>query len=233
MSKSESARITGAKSHGPTIEAGLRRSFQNALKHGFSAQTIVLPTEDASEFNQLLAAYTNQFQPDGPVELDLVHQMVAANWRLRRLSTIETQLFTNAIEHEEERAADRDDDEDDQPLTPAEFLTEAFSALANSPDLAFLHRTESRLERSCSSALRDLLQLQQLRQSRINPQPPPENKICKNEPTAHCGAPTLGCRVATHRDTSSRPPTGQSDLYSPPSTVPPSPRLHLYTGGNP
>jgi len=115
MSKSESARITGAKSHGPTIEAGLRRSFQNALKHGFSAQTIVLPTEDASEFNQLLAAYTNQFQPDGPVELDLVHQMVAANWRLRRLSTIETQLFTNAIEHEEERAADRDDDEDDQP----------------------------------------------------------------------------------------------------------------------
>ena len=200
QSKSQSARSNGAKSHGPTSEAGRRRSSQNALKHGFSAETIVLPTEDSAEFNQLLAAYTNQFLPNGPVELDLVHQMVAAKWRLRRLSTIETQLFAKAIAREEERAADRDEEQ----LTPTESLAEAFSSLANSPDLAFLHRTESRLERSYSRALRNLLQLQHLRQPRPEPPSgPPENKICKNEPTGYstpahpaekppCGASTLG-----------------------------------------
>ena len=194
-SKSESARINGAKSHGPTTEAGRRRSSQNALKHGFSAQTIVLPTEDTSEFNQLLADYTNHLQPDGPIELDLVHQMVAAKWRLRRLSTIETQLFAKAIETEVEYA---DEDEDQEPLTPTESLAEAFSFLANRKALDFLHRAESRLERSYSRALRQLLQLQHLRQPRLDPPPsrPPENKICKNEPTAHVNS-TATSRMTT------------------------------------
>ena len=93
MSKSESARINGAKSHGPKTEAGLRRSSQNALKHGLSSQTLLLPSEDPDEFNQLLTSYLDQFQPDGPAERDLVHAMVAAKWRLERLAIIETQLY--------------------------------------------------------------------------------------------------------------------------------------------
>jgi len=56
LTKSESARINGAKSHGPKTEAGRKRSSQNALKHGLTAQTLVLPTEDPAEFHQLLAS---------------------------------------------------------------------------------------------------------------------------------------------------------------------------------
>ncbi len=180
QSKSQSARTNGAKSHGPSTEAGRARSSQNALKHGFSAQTLVLPSEDPAEFHQLIAAYLDDFHPNGPAELDLVHQMVAAKWRLDRLALIENQLFTAAIQHEEDFAADHDED----PLTPAESLTEAFRSLANSPSLTFLHRTESRLERSYSRALRNLLQLQRLRQPPADAaEPPPsENQICKNEP---------------------------------------------------
>ena len=180
QSKSQSARTNGAKSHGPSTEAGRARSSQNALKHGFSAQTLLLPSEDPAEFQQLLAAYLDDFHPAGPVELDLVHQLVAAKWRLDRLAIIETELFTGAIQHEEERAADNDD----EPLTAAESLTKAFRSLANSPYLTFLHRTESRLERCYSRALRNLLQLQRLRQSPATTAdpPPPENQICKNEP---------------------------------------------------
>jgi hypothetical protein len=179
-SKSQSARANGAKSHGPSTEAGRARSSQNALKHGFSAQTLVLPSEDPAEFQQLLTAYLDDFHPNGPAELDLVHQMVAAKWRLDRLAIVETQLFTNAIQREEELAADNDDG----PLTAPESLTEAFRSLANSPYLTFLHRTESRLERSYSRALRNLLQLQRLRQPPAADPTPPENQICKNEPTA-------------------------------------------------
>ena len=180
QSKSQSARTNGAKSHGPVTPAGRARSSQNALKHGFSAQTLLLPSEDPADLQDLLTAYLADFHPTGPAELDLVHQMVAAKWRLDRLALIETELFTEAIQHEDEFAADHDD----EPLTPAESLTEAFRSLAKSPYLTFLHRTESRLERSYSRALRNLLQLQRLRHQNAEPTaaPSPETEICKNEP---------------------------------------------------
>ncbi len=177
-SKSDSARINGAKSRGPVTEAGRARSSKNAIKHGLTAQTIVLPTEDPDEYDALLTSYTQQFQPDGPVELDLVHEMAAAQWRLQRIALIETQLFTAAIEREEE--------DSDSPLTPVESLTAAFRTLANGTSLGFLHRMESRLGRSYSRALRNLLQLQRLRHSPAAAPASPapgENKICKNEPT--------------------------------------------------
>ena len=176
LSKSESARINGAKSRGPKTEAGLKRSSQNALKHGLSAQTLVLPTEDPAEFHQLLASYLDQFRPDGPAELDLVHEMVAAKWRLQRLAIIETQLYVESMKRFEEDA--------DEPLNPTESLTAAFTWLASSNSYPFLQRVESRLERTYSRALRGLIQLQRVRRSPDPPQAPPdENKICTNEPT--------------------------------------------------
>jgi len=130
--KSESARINGAKSRGPKTESGRKRSSQNALTHGLTAQTLVLPTEDPEEFNQLLTSYLDQFQPDGPAELHLVHEMVASKWRLQRLAMIETQLYVEYIEHAQEDA--------DDPLTPTESLTAAFTRLANSNSGNYLLR---------------------------------------------------------------------------------------------
>ena len=179
MTKSESARINGAKSRGPKTEAGRRRSSQNALKHGLYSETLLLPSEDPDEFNQLLASYLDQFQPDGPAERDLVHDMVAAKWRLQRLAIIETQLYIEYLESAEEAA--------DHPQSPAESLTAAFTGLANSTSYAFLHRVESRLERSYSRALRNLIQLQRLRRPPQAPREVPtpvETEICTNEPTA-------------------------------------------------
>ena len=178
LNKSESARINGAKSRGPKTEAGRRRSSQNALKHGLTAQTLLLPSEDPDEFQQLLTSYIRQFQPVGPAELDLVHEMVAAKWRLQRLAIIETQLYVDSMQRVKEYA--------DHRLSPAESLTQAFERLANSGSYSFLHRAESSLERTYSRALRNLIQLQGLRRSPEPPAaPPPEqNEICKNEPTA-------------------------------------------------
>src|SRR5580704_5572735 len=117
-SKSESARANGAKSRGPSSDAGRARSSQNSLKHGLTSETLVLPSEDPAEFHALLTAYLQQFQPGGPVELDLVHEMVAAKWRLDRIALIETQLFTAAISRKEELSG--------HPPTPIEALAGAF-----------------------------------------------------------------------------------------------------------
>ena len=204
LTKSESARINGAKSRGPKTAAGRRRSSQNALKHGLTAQTLVLPTEDPEEFHQLLSSYLDQFQPDGPAESDLVHEMVAAKWRLQRLAIIETQLYIESMEHAEENA--------DGPLNPAESLTAAFTWLASSNSFNVLQRVESRLERSYSRALRNLIQLQRLRQS-AEPSgkapTPGENEICKNEPTQP--APTNGYFAGTNP---------ASDATTPDATAP-------------
>jgi len=176
MTKSESARINGAKSHGPKTEAGRKRSSQNAIKHGLTAHAVVLPTEDPEEFQQFLTSYLDQFQPNGPAELDLIHEMVGAQWRLQRLAIIETQLYTEAIDNIEENS--------DEPLDPSQSLADAFSSLANSSSYNFLQRLESRLQRTYSRALRTLIQLQRRSsQPPASAPTPAENEICTNEPT--------------------------------------------------
>lgn len=177
-SKSQTSRLNGAKSRGPITESGRARSSQNALKHGLTSQTLVLPSEDPADFDALLAAYLNQLRPIGPIELDLVHEMVAAKWRLDRIAHIETQLFVEAIDRVEEYS--------DDPLTPAQALASGFERLANGGSLNVLHRMESRLDRAYSRALRNLLQLQRDRNKPPASPPAPtvdENEICKNEPT--------------------------------------------------
>ncbi len=201
LTKSESARINGAKSRGPKTEAGRKRSSQNALKHGLTAQTLVLPTEDPDEFQQLLTSYLDQFQPHSPVELHLVHEMVAAKWRLQRLALIENQLYLEYIERAQEYS--------DHPLSPIQSLTSAFTGLANSNSYPFLHRVEARLERTYSRALRNLMQLQrQLPHPPHDAPAPEENTMCTNEPTdpaptnAYLASPTA---PAAPQPPSSRP----------------------------
>src|SRR5690349_2350887 len=98
LSKSQSSRANGAKSHGPKTDAGKQRSSQNAIKHGLTSQTLVLPSEDPADFQRLLDSYLQQLRPTGPVQLDLVHQIVASKWRLNRIALIETQLLAAEIE---------------------------------------------------------------------------------------------------------------------------------------
>ena len=205
LAKSQSARANGAKSRGPATEAGKQRSSQNAIRHGLTAQTLVLPCEDPADYQRLLDSYLDYFHPSSPVELDLVQEMVAAKWRLNRTALIETQLLADSIAFVDERHEEFSDD-DEPPLTPAQALAKGFDRM--SATSSFLYRIQSRLERAYSRALRTLLQLQKLRPSpgasepdpatapepsanlHPTPQPPAappsifENENCTNEPTA-------------------------------------------------
>ena len=65
--RAEASRRNGAKSCGPKSPEGKARSAQNALKHGFRAQKhIVLPSEDAAEFEALEATLIEELA-SGPV----------------------------------------------------------------------------------------------------------------------------------------------------------------------
>ena len=83
--KSETARINGAKSRGPTSVEGREKSSQNDLKHGLTSDSMmVLDCENRDHFDELLNTFLGIYQPANLAEEDLVEEMVAARWRIRR-----------------------------------------------------------------------------------------------------------------------------------------------------
>ena len=168
--KSTTARINGAKSHGPTTPEGQTRSSRNALRHGLSTSAApalpaispVLPTESAADYQALLHSYLSEFTPQGLLETELVETMAAARWRLRRVSTIETTLLGMEIDRLAEYI-DRHFEDRDRPATPDERLAWTFHRVAEKPSLNLLLRYEATLTRTCARALKQLQQLQSLR----------------------------------------------------------------------
>jgi hypothetical protein len=159
--KINSARANGAKSRGPKTEAGRKVSSMNAVSHGLYAKGVVLATESGEQHHQMLHAYVQQFQPEGPAETDLVEEMVAAKWRQRRLWAIETDLLEDEIL--QQTAILEKEGTGYDPITPLSF---AYAALA-SKSLSFLTRHESRLERAYYRALKTLQELQRLRKQNM------------------------------------------------------------------
>lgn len=82
---------------GPRTPEGKAISSQNATSHGLSSQRVVLPHEDQSVFNQLLAALEKDLAPTGAHEAFLVQQMAECQWRLNRLRRIETALMDQLL----------------------------------------------------------------------------------------------------------------------------------------
>ena len=158
--KIDSARANGAKSRGPKTEAGRKISSMNAVQHGLYSSSVVLKNESPAEYQEMLQAYIQQFQPAGPVEFHLIDEMVAAKWRQHRLWAIEAQLLETETADAQESL-----DETGETNEPIEPLSRAYRSLANFPVFPFLIRNESRLERAYSRALKSLLELQRLRKS--------------------------------------------------------------------
>src|SRR5437016_13296669 len=89
--QSDSARINGAKSHGPKSADGKKKSSRNALRHGCTAgHTILLACEDRGDFNRMRNDYDTMYKPVTLAEQNLVAEMFATASRLRRATTIET-----------------------------------------------------------------------------------------------------------------------------------------------
>ena len=93
LNKAEIARSNGAKSNGPIAEAGKAISSQNARTHGLTSARVVLPHESQEEFDHLEAGIAKHFNPVSEFERELVHEMAAARWRLRRIEEMEAALF--------------------------------------------------------------------------------------------------------------------------------------------
>jgi hypothetical protein len=148
------SRRNGSLSRGPVTELGKRTSSLNATTHGITARTLILANESQAAFDEIRHAYFSSFNPTTDAEKDLVVQLVAARWRLRRYWGSETALLDKEMERQ---AADPNAA---QPLDEAMRCALAFESLANEGRaLALLSRYEFRIARTYHDALQSLLNL--------------------------------------------------------------------------
>ncbi|HYL73335.1 MAG TPA: hypothetical protein VEU96_03975 [Bryobacteraceae bacterium] len=151
--RAETNRANAAHSTGPRTEPGKKRVSLNALRHGLTAQTIVMPEEDLAAYQRHAEQFFDQFQPKTPIETQLVQTIVESTWRLNRVAALETNILALGAtrqaesirtEHPEAHAA----------LATAAAFCEHSRALAN------LSIQEHRISRRFDKALQQLREIQ-------------------------------------------------------------------------
>ena len=95
----EANRRNALKSTGPKTEAGKQTSRCNAVRHGLTAETVIGALEDAEDYKAFEAAITVDYDAQSAVERELVLRLASILWRLRRVTTMETELFEIQTKH--------------------------------------------------------------------------------------------------------------------------------------
>jgi len=87
-------RANSAHSTGPRTESGKQRSSLNALSHGLTARTAVLPTEDSDAYQRHIQQFLDEYAPATPTETQLVHELANTAWRINRIPFLEAELLS-------------------------------------------------------------------------------------------------------------------------------------------
>jgi hypothetical protein len=82
--KIEANKRNARKSTGPKTAEGKERVRLNAVTHGLTAATVVLPHEDAGAYQKRQQAWTRELRPPGEVGLYLAERAVRLSWQLDR-----------------------------------------------------------------------------------------------------------------------------------------------------
>jgi hypothetical protein len=101
--KQVQANRENARKGGVRTDEGKAIVKYNALKHGLLAREVVITVgegaESQQEFDALLAALRDQFDPQGTLEEMLVEKIAVAYWRLRRAHKYEVGLIRQQLDN--------------------------------------------------------------------------------------------------------------------------------------
>jgi len=92
--RSATNRANSQHSTGPRTESGKQRSSLNALRHGLTAQTAVLPNEDPETYQRHIQQFLDEYQPATATETQLVHEIANTAWRINRIPFLEAELLS-------------------------------------------------------------------------------------------------------------------------------------------
>lgn len=157
--RSSSSANNGTNSQGPVTAEGKARSARNAEKHGIYSHNIVLRSESTPAYEDLCVRYYQHFAPQSPIEADLVDQLIAATWKLRRFSSLETAALDHALSTSTDTVKQTYATVDEETRT---YL--AYDQLAQSNGtFATLNRAQAAQVRQFDRALRHLRAFQKSR----------------------------------------------------------------------
>jgi hypothetical protein len=153
-----SAHASSPPTSGRTKE-GSARSSMNALRHGLTARTVVLPTEDMDAYQAFSKELVDSLEAQTPVERQFAQTVADNQWRINRIRSIEDGML--GMGHFE-AAGDFD--------CPSTLIHSAMTAARafrdDSKSFVNLSIYEQRLHRSMKEALRQLRELQSERRER-------------------------------------------------------------------
>jgi hypothetical protein len=182
-------RLNAQKSTGPKTPEGRAAVRLNGVKHGLTAETIVLKGESQADYTNLLDSLEAEHDPATPTEEALVVQLAMATWRLRRLYNVESGYYAF-------RLKDTADNRQNLKLNDTERMGYVAYLSDKTPDM--FGRQEGRLERSFYRALHELQRIRKEREANLasvlqatpapqpqasargninNMQPPPDSEI--------------------------------------------------------
>ena len=185
------ARRNGAQAAGTKSPAEIQQSSRNSLKHGLTSSMIVLASESRPQFEELHQTYIETFHPANGVEMDLVDQMVASQWRLRRIWIMQTASLDLKMDHQEKEGA-----KNCEQIDPATRVTVAFTALANDEkSLGLLLRHETTYTRLYQRAINTLIRLRRENRREENLAEPITSRNLRNEPPPTEAEPEPGPKI--------------------------------------
>jgi len=179
MNRIEAARRNGAQSNGPVTAEGKAISSKNALKFGLTANDVLIAGENAADYDALMDAACREFSPANAREFDLVGEIVANRWRMRRVVQMEQAVIIAEIR--------KIQDDKDAPIGDFETARAlAWAKIADSSAMKQIHRHETRLRRHTEKAAAELKELARTRSHEItspeNAAQIPSSAPVQNEP---------------------------------------------------
>ena len=147
-------RRNAAHSTGPVTPEGRRRASLNALRHGLTGQTVVLPSDDLAAYQSSCAQFHTELKPKGLIETKAVQTIADTHWRLDRIRAMENNLFALAVEEQPPLSSDP---VISAALAQAKWLDQGADLLTR------LSLYEQRLNRTLAQAYAQLKQLQRER----------------------------------------------------------------------
>jgi hypothetical protein len=151
-------RLNAQKSTGPRTPEGRAAVRLNGVKHGLTAETIVLKGESQADFTGLLDSLEAEHAPTSPTDEELVVQLEMATWRLRRLYHQEAGFYAYQIKSLADIGKDLKLDDAGQMARAAGW---------GEKTLDLFNRQEGRLERSFYRALHELQRLRKERDANL------------------------------------------------------------------
>ena len=166
----EANRRNAQKSIGPVTDLGKAVAKFNALKHGMTATTAVLPHEDPSSYAELRDAFMSTYKPANAVEASLVEVIANSYWRLlraRRAETAALDLEIRGLKRRNKAKSEAPNPDDDEAL--AVVIATKDDTMRN------IERHQSKIERAYFQAVETLRKVQKdrLREERLTTAPPP------------------------------------------------------------